>query len=212
MADLLERYPGKYSARLGLDVDGKAPAELFRWLLAALLYGARISGSLAERTWREFMARGLDDPQRLLDTGWDGLVEALDAGGYTRYDFKTADKLLEVSGNLLRDYGGDLNVLHNAARDVSELMNRLSGLGKGIGEVTVNIFLRELRGVWPKAEPPVSPLAASAALRLGLIKKGEDAFKTLERAFCEGFPGADFRDLEAALVASGIEMRKKKVA
>jgi endonuclease III len=210
--DLLARYPGKYSARLGIDVDGKEPERLFEWFLAALLYGARISGALAERAWREFMARGLDNPQRLLDTGWDGLVEALDAGGYARYDFKTADKLLEASRNLLQDYGGDLNVLHNASRECRELVNRLSGLGKGIGEVTADIFLRELRGVWPKADPPVSPLAKLAALKLGLIKEGDDPLKALQRIWGEGIPGKDFRDLEAALVAAGLELRRKKVA
>jgi hypothetical protein len=29
----------------------------------------------------------------------------------------------------------------------------LKALGKGIGDVTANIFLRELRSIWSKAEP-----------------------------------------------------------
>jgi hypothetical protein len=37
-------------------------------------------------------------------TGWDGLVSTLDAGGYVRYDFKTATKLLEVMKNLIDQY------------------------------------------------------------------------------------------------------------
>jgi hypothetical protein len=34
-------------------------------------------------------------PKQILKTGWDDLVKILDEGGYTRYDFKTADRLLE---------------------------------------------------------------------------------------------------------------------
>ena len=200
MRDILASYPGRYSARLGIDLDGKKPDELFRWLLASILYGARISGEIAERTYLEFVAQGIDSPRRVVDTGWDGLVKVLDEGGYTRYDFKTADKLLEVCGRLISECGGDLNALHDAASGPEDLSLRLMALGKGIGEITVNIFLRELRGVWPKAKPDLSPLALHAAKNLGLIKKGEDPLESLTNAWGKGVPGKDFRDLEAALV------------
>ncbi len=212
LRDILARYPGKYSARLGIELDGREPGELFRWFLASILYGARISGEIAERTYHEFVGQGIDNPKKVVDSGWDGLVKVLDEGGYTRYDFKTADKLLEVCGRLVSDYGGDLNALHDSASGPEDLQARLMALGKGIGEITVNIFLRELRGVWPKATPALSPLALQAAKSLGLIKKGEDALTALEKAWGRGMPGKDFRDLEAALVQMGIELRRKRAA
>ena len=106
-------------------------------------------------------------PQRITDTGWDGLVAILDAGGYVRYDFKTATKLLAVCTSLLHEYGGNLDLLHYAATDPRDLETRLKGLGKGIGDTTVAIFLRELRGIWSKAAPPLSPLAQTAAQAMG---------------------------------------------
>jgi endonuclease III len=210
--DLLMEYKGKYSARLGIRLDGKDPKQLFRWLLASILYGAPISAKTAERTYREFMDSGINTPRRIIDAGWDDLVKELDYGGYTRYDFKTADKLLEVSENLLRYYIGDLNLLHDMAVDGEDLKRRVMALGKGVGEVTADIFLRELRGVWPKARPALSPYALKAARKLGLVKKDDDPPLALVRAWGKGLPGKDFRDLEAALVQAGMAMRRKKVA
>ena len=87
---------------------------------------------------------------------------------YAHYDFSTATRLLAINETLIRIYGGNLNTLHERARDSSDLERLLKGLGRGIGEVTVNIFLRELRTVWTKARPPLSPLALLASRQLGL--------------------------------------------
>jgi len=97
-------------------------------------------------------------------------VVILDAGGYVRYDYKTATKLLAVCETLIRDYGGSLDSLHDAAADPRDLENRIKALGKGIGDTTVGIFLRELRGIWAKAKPSLSPLAMSAATALGYLQ------------------------------------------
>jgi hypothetical protein len=141
-------------------------------------------------------------------------VAALDAGGYVRYDFKTATKLLDVCRALVKDYGGDLNALHAAATDTADLEERLKALGKGIGDVTVNIFLRELRGVWSKAEPLPSELVLNGAKDLGLIPKAsEDRRKALavlkERWLAEGNRPQDFADFEAALLRWGLALRRR---
>jgi len=94
------------------------------------------------------------------------LVSLLDEGGYTRYDFSTATKLLAVFGNLQKGYEGDLNLLHKMARDGEDLQKRLIGLGRGIGPTTVSIFLREMRGVWSKADAEPSPLVKLAMKEL----------------------------------------------
>ena len=169
VAVLTERMPGRFSSELGLTLVPNRPNDLFLWFLAALLYGTRISGTIVAHTHAEFVRRGLVTPEKILKTGWDGLVVVLDAGGYVRYDFKTATKLLEVMRRLIDQYQGDLNQLHHAAKDARDLESRLTALGKGIGEVTVQIFLRELRDLWPKAKPKLSHLAVLAAKDLRLL-------------------------------------------
>ncbi|MEM4390031.1 MAG: hypothetical protein QXG98_05210 [Candidatus Micrarchaeia archaeon] len=165
---LLREHGRLFSEELGIDLASGRMGEVFKWFLAAILFAAPIRAESAARTYREFERRGVLSPQKILATGWDGLVQILDAGGYTRYDFKTADKLLEVMGKLMKDYGGDLNRLHAAASDARDLEARIMGLGKGIGPATVSIFLREMRGLWKKADPAPTALERMAARRLGI--------------------------------------------
>lgn len=206
---LMDRVPGRFSTELGLRLDRRRPNDLFLWFLAAIFFGGRISGTIATRTHKEFVKRGLVTPKRILRTGWDGLVEVLDAGGYARYDFKTATKLLEVMNTLVTQYQGDLNRLHQAASDSRDLEQRLKALGKGIGEVTVQIFLRELRGIWSKAEPPVSPLAILASEHLHLMERrlaaspSSQIQELKQRWKACGVKPFTFHDFEAALVRLG---------
>ncbi|KVW93748.1 hypothetical protein ABW22_13590 [Thiobacillus denitrificans] len=200
-----------------MDLASADAGERFKWFLAAALYGTRISGSLATRTWLEFAARGVLTPDRIVATGWDGLVDILDAGGYVRYDYKTATKLLDVCAALMRDYGGSLDALHDAVADPRDLESRLKALGKGIGDTTVDIFLRELRGIWSKAEPPLSPLAISAATALGYLRPGtpdpDRAFARLRRLWeTDGQPAAGFADFESALVREGLRLRRQRAS
>jgi endonuclease III len=212
MAALLGKVPGSFSRELGIEV-AQGPIERQKWFLAAILFGARISGSLAARTYRVFAREGVVTPAAILETGWEGLVALLDAGGYARYDFKTATKLLTIMETLTRDYGGDLERLAACARDPADLEGRLIALGKGVGPATVNIFLRELRGVWPLAQPALSPLARLAAEHLNLLPPGlhpSAALEELIRRWQAGpVPGASFVDLEAALVRLGRDYCRK---
>lgn len=203
---LMVEIGGRFSRELGIDLTGNDPAEIFKWFLAAKLFGARISTEIAVRTFREFERRGVVTPEHILATGWDGLVTILDAGGYVRYDFSTATRLLAIMEALTRSYGGNLNILHERARDSMDLERLLKGLGSGIGDVTVNIFLRELRTVWPKARPALSPLAQLAADHLGLVVPGEEPLVSLEHLWSKHpVAGRDFCDLETALVRLGKE-------
>lgn len=211
--NLVRSHGGRYAASLRINLAAGASSERFKWFLAAMLYGARIPEPVATRTWREFSSRGVVAPQRMLDTGWDGLVAILDAGGYVRYDFKTATKLLAVCATLLREYGGDLDALHIAASGPRDLETRLKALGKGIGDTTVAIFLRELRGIWSKASPPLSPLALAAAQTLGYLRRGRmtagTALAKLRQAWADDGQTEDsFADFEAALVREGLRLRR----
>jgi hypothetical protein len=131
---------GRYASSLGIDLTAADAGERFKWFLAAVLFGTRISAALAIRTWKAFAARGVITPELILQTGWEGLVAILDAGGYVRYDYKTATKLLDVCASLERDYSGSLDQLHDAAADASDLQQRIKALGKGIGDTTSEIY------------------------------------------------------------------------
>jgi endonuclease III len=135
-------------------------------------------------------------------------VEILDRGGYVRYDFKTATKLLDLSRAVIDRYGGDLNVLYAEAADPKDLEDRLKSVGKGIGDVTVNIFLREMRGIWQKAEPLPPELVITAARNMGIIpeelKDREKVLGVLKKKWTsEGMRMKDFPDFESALLRLG---------
>jgi hypothetical protein len=164
----VERYGQPFSEMLGIDIRSCRKEEISKWFLASILYSKPIRESSATNTYRVFEEEGVVSPSKIIETGWDGLVSLLDEGGYTRYDFSTATKLLGVFGNLQKQFGGDLNLLHNAAGDSDDLQKRLMNLGKGIGPTTVSIFLREMRDAWRKADPEPSPLVKLAMKELGV--------------------------------------------
>jgi hypothetical protein len=153
---------------LGIDLKSRRNKEVVKWFLAAILYSKPIRESSATRTFRCFDMQGVTTARRIIDAGWDRLVSILDEGGYTRYDFSTADKLLEVFGNLQGQYGGDLNRLYEASRDGEEVEANIKKLGKGIGGITVSIFLRDMRSIWKKVEPKPTPLVIAAMKSLGI--------------------------------------------
>ena len=213
-AQWVASHGGRYASALGIDLASPDAGERFKWFLAAVLYGARISETLATRTWRTFRDRGVLTPQGIVQTGREGLVAILDAGGYVRYDYKTATKLLDMCAALKRDYGGSVDALHAAAAGPRDLEKRLKALGKGIGDTTVGIFLRELRGIWDKAAPPLSPLALAAATALGYLRPAiDDPDRALARLHqvwtTDGHPAAGFAAFETALVREGLRVRRQ---
>ncbi|MFC1919699.1 hypothetical protein ACFLWX_02785 [Chloroflexota bacterium] len=161
--DKLQGMP-TYSEDLGLDL-GRSE-DRFKWLLASILFAKRISHKVAMATFQRFQEEGVNTPEAILAAGWDRLVQILDEGGYVRYDFSTASNLLDAMNKLTMDFGS-LEGLNAEAKDARELENSLGSL-KGIGPVAVNIFLRELRSLWPKADPDPSPVARRLAGRLGM--------------------------------------------
>jgi hypothetical protein len=176
-----------YSQELDLDLEREE--DRFKWFLASILFAKRISSEVAKKTYQEFEKQGIVTPDSILDAGWDKLVEVLDSGGYVRYDFSTASNLLEIADSLKEKYGS-LEGLYTQAEDSMDLEKRLLEF-KGVGPTTLNIFLRELRPVWEKARPQISPLAKEAASRLGIGEKEvelpttESALVRLNLEFCK---------------------------
>lgn len=166
---IIEKFGELYSEQLGINLDGRKEGEIFKWFLASLLFGKRIGEDLAARTYKEFEKAGILTLQAIIKASWDDLVRILDAGGYVRYDFSTADKLHEIMAQLLKEYGS-LTALYEKAKDAKDLENKLMEF-RGIGPVTVNIFLRELRHVWQKADPEINPYTRVAAKTLKIDLK-----------------------------------------
>lgn len=157
-----------FSEALGIDLAAGADEELFKWFLASMLFGARISGEIAARTYRSFERHGLLTPDRILDAGLEHLVDpVMREGDYVRYDYQRSDEVLRNCERLLERYGGSLNALHDAAADGDDLEARLDEFYR-VGPVTVNIFLRELRPYWPKSDPEPLPRVREAAARFGV--------------------------------------------
>lgn len=182
--EVLSRIP-TYSVELGLDL--RKAEDRFKWFIASILFAKRISSDIAKRTFKLFIEYKLDSPDNILNAGWNRLVEVLDEGGYVRYDFSTASNILEAL-NTLRNIYGNLEELHKHSKDSEDLERRLMKL-KGVGPVAINIFLRELRGIWVKADPKPSSIAIIIAHKIGF---------------------SDVKSFESQLVRIGIEYCKKR--
>lgn len=157
-----------YSEELGIDLARQSDAEYFLWFLASLLFGARISETTAKNTYRSFIRHGLTNPQKILKAGWDFLVDpVMREGGYVRYDGRKSTQVLRDCEMLIADYGGRLSRLYDAARDARDVEEKLLAF-YGVGPVTMNIFLRELRPFWAKADPDPLPAVERLAKRLSI--------------------------------------------
>lgn len=197
---------GMYSTELGIDLrDGEE--EVSRWFLASTLFGTRIPTRTVERTFGVLDRAGVT-VARARRISWDRLVELLDAGGYARYDFRTATRLQSLSEALDARYGGAVGAIEASAATPSGLEAALDAL-PGWGPVTVGVFLRELRGVWALADPPLGEPALEGGRHLGLLgRRGEK-----ERLqVVAGAAGIDVRDLECALVRLTLAHRRTMAA
>lgn len=210
---LLENFGRKYSEVLGINLKDGNDEEIFKWFLASVLFGAPITEISVIKTYQCFRKYGVLTPKKILETGWEGLVKILDEGSYARYDFKTADKLLEVMQNLMEKYNGSLNILYSEASRVKDLENMLKNLGKGIGDVTVSIFLRELRDIWQKARPNPTSLVVFAAKNLGIInpETSQNALKRLKDFWAKNeVSRQSFINFETALIRLGKDFCRKR--
>jgi hypothetical protein len=187
---LLSAYP-LYSEDLKIDLS--QPLGRFQWFLASILFGARISEKIAAQTYRTFQEAGIDTIETILSAGWDELVRILDSGGYTRYDFSTATKLINIMSELRERYGS-LEELRQQSSDTEDLQRRLQEF-KGIGPVTAQIFSREMRGVWD-INPDISDKALLMAEWLDVDLKE--------------FSGVELSRVETALIKLYLRCYKKK--
>src|SRR3989337_2403918 len=120
MENLLEKLNQSelYSEELGIDLKTKSDQELFKWFLASILFGARISETVAKNTYKTFEKYNLLAPEKIVTAGWEFLVyPIMREGGYVRYDGRKSTQVLRDCETLLHEYGGSLLGLHEAAHD-----------------------------------------------------------------------------------------------
>lgn len=162
------RHAPLYSEELGIKLWRRDDDAFFKWFLASLLFGGRISENIAARTYRAFERHDLLSPQSIIDAGWSILVATImREGGYVRYDGRKSTQILRDCETLLASYDGSLTRLHKAASNSADLEGKLQQF-HGIGPVTANIFLRELRPFWRKADPEPLPVVVALAGKLGI--------------------------------------------
>ena len=193
---LLERHGKTYAAEVGIDLAKGTPSVLFRWLCASILLSARIGAGLAMQAARALGDQGWTTAQRMAAATWEQRTRTLNEAGYARYDESTSRMLGDTAEMLLDHYAGDLRKLREAAgRDV-ERERKLLKECKGLGDVGVDIFLREVQLAWDELYPFADGRALRAAERLGL--EGD------AKALAKHTPRQEFPRLVAALIRTGL--------
>lgn len=194
---LMERHGHTFCDELGVNIADGTPSVLFRWLTAAILFSARIHHDLAIRGAKALSRAGYRTAQKMAEATWEDRVRVLNENGYARYDERTASMLQDAADLLVEKYDGDLRKLRaTAERDVARERKLLKEV-KGLGDVGVSIFFREVQLVWEEHYPFADKVALRAAERHDL---GKDA-STLARLV----PREDYPRLLAALVRDELQ-------
>ncbi len=207
---LVDVTGGRYSTEMAIDVDAGTEG-LDRWLLAATLFGNPIPAGVVVRTYRTLARAGVRTFGDAGGATWDELVALLDAGGYARYDFRTASRLQAIAAFVTERWPDGLVAALRACDDPVSVAGMLGAL-PGWGPTTTRIFLRELRGAWPGARTELDERTIRAAEHLGLAvpDDGRDAVGWLETL--AGRAGVDPRDLEGALIRLSLAHRRHRRA
>jgi endonuclease III len=193
---LLERHGKTYAAELGIDLGKGTPSALFRWLCASILLSARISSDLAIHAARALSAEGWRTADQMAAATWEQRTRTLNQAGYARYDESTSRMLGDTAQMLLDQYGGDLRKLREAAERDASHERKLLKQCKGLGDVGVSIFFREVQLAWDELYPFADDRALRTAERLGL--EGD------AKALAKRLPKQEFPRLVAALIRVGL--------
>ena len=165
--ELVGRYGRTYAEEAGIRLADR-PAPLYQLLVLSTLLIARIPADVATAAARELFAAGFRSPLAMSEAGWQDRVDALDRGGFTRYDERTATVLGDGADLLSRRWHGDLRKLRDQAGGDPGMTEALLAGFPGLGGAGAGIFLREAQAVWPAVAPYVDVPMTSGARRVGL--------------------------------------------
>lgn len=129
---------------LQIDLAQATDAPVFRWLVACLLSGTRISQDMAARACPEL---GTLTPRGLAGAGWPGLVGALGRDGYRRFHESAARELICLGRCVPEDHDGHAARLRDGVDSKGGVAGRVQEL-TGIGPVAAGIFVREITPAW----------------------------------------------------------------
>lgn len=202
--ELLNRHGTTFAEELGIRLDDPTPSALFQLLCASVLYSARIGSEIAGRAAANLKRRGWRTARAMAGSTWEERVEALNQAGYARYQERTATMLGDLAEHVGERWGGDLRRLREEAEREPRRERALLKEVKGLGDVGVDIFFREIQVAWPELRPFADRRALQAAQRLGL---GGDA-----AALARLTSGpAELTRLVAALVRTALERDQDEV-
>ncbi|MGF1496551.1 MAG: hypothetical protein ACFB8W_06955 [Elainellaceae cyanobacterium] len=194
---LIRQYGQTFAEELEIDVAKNSPAPLFQLLCATMLFSARINQTIATQSMQALRDRGWKSADRMAASTWEERVEALTEGGYTRYRERTATMLGDTVERLMQEYDGDLRQLRSRADQQPEEERSLIKEFKGIGDVGVDIFFREVQLAWEELYPFADQKSRSAAQKLDLPDEPEALAELVDRS--------DFVRLIAALVRVNLD-------
>jgi len=193
---LLEQHGRTYAEQLGIDLAAGTPSPLFRWLCAAILMSARIRAEAAVEAARALADQGWTTAAKMAAATWEERTRTLNRAGYARYDESTSRMLGDTAEMLQDKYQGDLRKLRDAAEREPPRERTLLKECKGLGEVGVDIFMREAQIVWCELYPFADGKALQSAATLGL---DDDP-----RALADRVPRKDYPRLLTALVRASL--------
>ncbi|HEY6538676.1 MAG TPA: hypothetical protein VI138_06525 [Candidatus Dormibacteraeota bacterium] len=180
-AKLLQLHGRTFADELGISLDREAPSPLFRLLCASLLYGARISAGIATAAARALAEAGWTTAPRMAASSWTERTRVLNRSGYARYDESTSRRLGELADGLIARYRGDLRRLREEADRDPGRERQLLREFKGMGDVSVDIFFREVQALWSELYPFADRRALKAAHHLGLAEDAKSLASLVER-------------------------------
>jgi AcrR family transcriptional regulator len=195
---LLDRHGQTYAQELGIKLEAGSPSALFQWLSASILYSARIGSAIAAEAFRNMKRHGWQSARALAGSTWDQRVAELNKAGYARYQERTATMLGDMSEFVLDRWQGDLRKLRDEAEEEPRRERTLLKELKGLGDVGVDIFFREVQVIWPELAPFADRRALKTAEQLGLGNSADDLRRLVSA-------DSDFTRLVAALVRAGFE-------
>lgn len=197
LAQILLLHHGRtFSDELEIEIQTNTPSALFRLLVAAMLFSARISARLAMQAARALTEQGWTTPEKMVAATWEDRTRTLNRSGYARYDERTSRMLDYTSQLILNQYQGDLRNLREAAGRKVDIERKLLKEFKGIGDVGVGIFFREVQIAWDELFPFADERACQNARALGLPAEANALLKLVGEA--------DFPRLLSALVRVGL--------
>ncbi|MER8002497.1 endonuclease [Streptomyces sp. NPDC095613] len=200
--DLLDAYGRTYADEAHIPLRN-TPQPLYQLLVLACLLSARISSGIAVASSRALSEAGFRTPRRMADASWQQRVDALGVGGYRRYDERTSTQLGRGAELLLEKYHGDLRRLREAADGDIDTMRSLLREVPGLGPVGVDIFLREVQGIWPEVAPYLDEKTLQGARKRGLPTRTEVL------AELAGDTGTDPALFAAAMVRAALDKGAK---